>query len=228
MASSCARQGNPNTGGQTRNLRDTISTMHQPDNFCPRDTGDVHSSGNHHLWRAGHPRCPSCCTATADCLVLSEPQLSKQPCMRKPPLFQESPGHQGEQMTSGVDAAIANSLHTRWDTPEETPSTLLCWHAHHMALGVGHTPPSLPAGWETIQAAALAILSSQCPSSQASEAFQTNAPPSSYTTPCSNWFRVGHQGSVITEEGAEAQHCHVTQKSVEDETEKPSPQMLLL
>lgn len=105
-------KGDSSTGGWTRNQRDTISTLHQPDNFCARDTGDVHSSGNHHLWRAGHPRCPSCCTATADCLVLSE-----QPRMRKPPLLQQSPGHQGEQMTSGVDAAISNSLR---DTPGGT------------------------------------------------------------------------------------------------------------
>lgn len=131
----CARQGNPSTGGQTRNLRNTISTVHQPDNFCARDTGDVYSSGNHHLWRAGHPRCPSCCTATADCLVSSEPQLSKQPCMRKPPLFWESPGHQGEQMTSGVDAAIANSLHdTPGGTSQKRPHPLSCAGIHTIWL----------------------------------------------------------------------------------------------
>lgn len=137
MASSRARhreQGDPTTEGQTRNLRDTISTLRQPDNFCARDTGDVHSSGNHHLWRAGHPRCPSCCMATADCLVLSEPQLSKQPCMRKLPLFQESPGHQGEQMTPGVDAAISDLHDTPGGTPQKRPHPLSCVGIHTIWL----------------------------------------------------------------------------------------------
>lgn len=45
-----------------------------------------------------------------------------------------------------------------------------------------------------------------------SRGFPDQCPPSSSTAPCSSWFRVGHQGSVITEEGTEAQHCHMSHR----------------
>lgn len=55
--------------------------------------------------------------------------------MRKPPLFLESPGHQGEQMMSGVDAATADSLHdTQGGTPQKGSHLLSCAGIHTIWL----------------------------------------------------------------------------------------------